>query len=54
MTGGGMNGRPKRPGLVKKDDDEEAPSRYGWRASERTMESSEEEEYEETTEERTA
>jgi hypothetical protein len=51
MTGGGMNGRPKRPGLVKKKDAHR--TRRAVAGVLGTIgEAAEEEEYEETTEER--
>jgi hypothetical protein len=51
MTGGGMNGRPKRPGLAKKDD-EKRRRRTIASVLGATMEAAEEDEYEETTEQR--
>lgn len=53
MTGGGMNGRPRRPGLVKKDDDEDKKRRRAVAGViGATMEASEEDDYEETTEQK--
>jgi hypothetical protein len=49
MTGGGMNGRPKRPGLVKKGDDK-ARRRAVSGVMSVIGEAAEEDEYEETTE----
>jgi hypothetical protein len=52
MTGGGMNGRPKRPGLTTKDDEKKRRRAIAGVLGV-AMESSDEEEYEETTEETT-
>jgi hypothetical protein len=52
MTGGGMNGRPKRPGLAKKED-EKRRRRTIASVLGATMEAAEEDDYEETTEKQT-
>ncbi len=51
MTGGGMNGRPKRPGLIKKDDEKRRRRAIAGVLG-ATMEAAEEDEYEEATEQR--
>jgi hypothetical protein len=51
MTGGGMNGRPKRPGLAKKNDEKQRRRTIAGVLG-ATMEAAEEDEYEETTEQR--